>query len=251
MALLSFDRVSKRQRYGGREVIVLNGVSFEVDEGDYIGLWGAPQSGKSSLLRLAAGIELPDAGTVQFAGRDLAHVSASERAQLLRRKIGLVFSSPQESTIWEAHRGDEIVDYVAVPLIGDGRSRGFADAAAIGALERVGMVSCTNLSIHQLSLAERVRVALARALVREPSLLLVDEPAIIPSPSERDAVRDLLRALARDERLTVMVASQDPGLLRGAKRIFSVGDGRLLSGDRIAQVLPFTPPDRKGPLTTP
>jgi predicted ABC-type transport system involved in lysophospholipase L1 biosynthesis ATPase subunit len=251
MTLLSLEHVSKRHRHGRHEVVILDCVSLEVDPDDFVGIWGAPQAGKSSLLRLAAGIEAPDSGVVRFEGQDLATLSGAQRALLLRRAIGMVSASPHESTTWDAHRGDEIVDYVAVPLLGDGCSRVAADLAATQALERVGIIDSLHESIRELSLGERVRVSLARALVREPRLLLVDEPAMIPSPGERDAIRDLLRSVARQGGVALIVASEDPGLLRGARRVFSVGDGRLLSSDRLGQVLPFPGPDRTEPLDTP
>ncbi|HEY6780728.1 MAG TPA: ATP-binding cassette domain-containing protein [Thermoleophilaceae bacterium] len=239
MALLSLEQVSKRHRSGRRGVVVLEAVSLEVDQNDYVGIWGAPRSGKSSLLRLAAGIEEPDAGRVCFDGRDLARLSSRERALVLRRSIGFVAPPFDQAGSWSASRAEGIVDHVAIPLIADGVERRAAVTAARSWLERVDAIACAHATTSELSPGERMRVALARALVREPRLLLVDEPGLAPSPQERDSIRDLLRGIGRESDTAVVVASEDVAMLRGASRMLSVGSGRLLSTDRLATVVRF------------
>ncbi len=237
MSLLSLEQVSKRHRCGRREVVVLGDVSLDVDSGDFIGIWGAPRSGKSSLLRLAAGIEDPDSGRVRFEGRELARLSTRERALLLRHSIGYV-AAPLDAAAWNAGRCDRVLDHIAEPLLGDRRRPSETKIAARHALERVGASGCIHASTNELSLGERTRVSLARAIVREPRLLLVDEPALMPSPGERDEIRLLLRSLADDD-MTLIVTSQDTTALRGVPRMLSVGDGRLLSTDHPGIVVPF------------
>jgi ABC-type lipoprotein export system ATPase subunit len=238
MALLSLEQVSKRHRSGRRELVVLGDVSLEIDEGDFVGVWGPPRSGKSSLLRLAAGIEDPDEGRVCFDGRELGRMSARERALLLRRAIGYV-ATPLDATAWNAGRCERVLDHVAEPLLGDRRRPSETRVAARRALERVGTGGCAHASTNELSLGERTRVALARAIVREPRLLLVDEPALMPSPGERDEIRQLLRSLSSEAQLTLIVASQDAGALRGTRRMLSIGDGRVRTSDRDGIVVPF------------
>jgi ABC-type lipoprotein export system ATPase subunit len=239
MTLLSFEGVSKRYRQGRREVLVLDDVWLELAEGDFVGLWGARRSGKSTLLRLAAGIEPPDAGLVRFAGRDLAALSGRERARTLRREIGYVATAFELARVWEASRGERVVDYVSIPLIGDGWEPRRAVAEARRRLGELGVAHAADAHAGELSAGERTCAALARALVRDPRLLIVDEPAIAPSPEERDSIRELLRRLAERPSLTVMVASEDVGSLRGARRVLSVGDGRVLSSERAGQVVAF------------
>lgn len=235
MALLSLEGVSKRYRRGRREVLVLDDVWLRVDAGDHVAVWGERRAGKSTLLRLAAGIELPDEGIARFDGRSLAELSASERTCLLRDTIGFV-AAPVGA--WDENRRMRVLDYVAVPLLADGWTPG-RDAAALArsALERVGVPHCGDLHPGELSLGERTRVAIARALIREPRLLLIDEPAATPSPSEQDEIRALLRSLAHGEDLTLVVASQEPAILRGAGRVVSVSDGRVLTSERPGTVL--------------
>jgi ABC-type sulfate/molybdate transport systems ATPase subunit len=102
----------------------------------------------------------------------------------------------------------------------------------------VGAADCAEAVPFDLSPGEATRVALALALIRGPKLLLVDEPAIAPSPSEVDEIRELLRSLAGSN-LAVIVASEEVAALRGAPRVVSIGHGRLVSTDRPGTVVPF------------
>jgi putative ABC transport system ATP-binding protein len=238
MALLSFEQVSKRYLdLGVHEHVVLDGVSFDIEAGTSAGIWGPRRSGKSTLLRIAAGIELPDAGVVRFEGRDITMLSDRERARLVRTKIGLAPSN------WRETRNVRVVEHVALPLLSGGASMREACVKARGALERVGATSRADAAIFELSPGERTRVAIARALVREPALLLVDEPALTPSPTERDELYALLRSLGDERGLTLLVVSEDLAAIRTARQAMTISDGTLRSSQRSGRVLPF-PEDR-------
>ncbi|HEY7961764.1 MAG TPA: ATP-binding cassette domain-containing protein [Solirubrobacteraceae bacterium] len=236
--LLSFDCVSKRHPDGRREIVVLSEASFEISAGDFIGVWGARRTGKSTLLRLACGIELPDAGAIRFDGRDTARMSVCERARLLRDGIGLVATDD-----WRPNHRERVVDLVALPLVSSGATLHEARRRARALLGRTGAGACADDLARSLSLGERTRVMLARALINEPRLLLVDEPAVIPSLSERDEFYGLLRLIARERGVTLMVASEELAPLRGASVRMSIGHGELMcSQETQGTVLAF--PDR-------
>lgn len=238
MTLLAFEHVTKCFPDGIQKIVVLEGASCEIDAGDYIGVWGSRRSGKSTFLRLAAGIELPDEGTVRFADRAISQMSEDARAGLRRRGgIALVGGD------WRPPGGHPVLEHVGFGLLSGGVRRRDAEQLARHALDRVDALRCAHMSTERLSLGERVRVELARALVREPRLLLVDEPAILPSPSESRELYALLRSLGKDRALALVVASEDLAPLRGALRIMAIGDGRLRSTDARGKVLPF--PDRR------
>jgi predicted ABC-type transport system involved in lysophospholipase L1 biosynthesis ATPase subunit len=241
VSLLAFDRVRKRHQHGGRERTVFDCIDLEVRAGDSIGVWGAPRAGKSSLLRLAAGIELADAGAVRFQGQDFAQLRGCERASLLRSSIGFA-PALGERMPPGLDRSEDVLRFASAPLLSDGWSQLEAEQRAAGLLERVGTLDCAYDAPYELSAGQRTRVALARALVREPTLLLVDEPGISTSPSERSSIGDLLRSLGRELACAMIVVSVDAGMLRGLGRIFSAGDGRLLSADRPGSVVPFPRP---------
>jgi energy-coupling factor transporter ATP-binding protein EcfA2 len=235
--LLSLTRVTKRYVDRRRETLVLDDVSLHIDEGDFVGMWGPKRSGKSTLLRVMAGIVQPDSGDVRFAGRQVQTMSTRERARLLRcGGIGLV--NPE----WRPQIIRPAVELVAFACTSDGTPMPEAKARARGALERVGATECADVWADQLSLGERLRVVLALALVREPRLLLVDEPAVLPSPLEADELYRLLRSLGEDRHLAVVVASENLAASAGALRTMAVSSGEVRSTDEQGVLLRFPAP---------
>ncbi len=216
MSLLAVEHVSKRYREGQRERIVLDDVSAEVREGELVVLYGERRSGRTTLLRIAAGIETPDSGTVVFAGRDLAAHGESA----LGEGIGYV-----QKTL----RGGEeqgVLAQVAAPLLARGISLGQARETARAALVRAGAQHCAAAAVSELSAAETVRVGLARTLALSPTLLVIDEPAAGVELSERDGILAQLRTLA-GEGTAVLASTGEPTELAGAHRALTLSDGRL------------------------
>lgn len=233
--LLSFEKVSKYRADGLRRVAVLTNASFEVAAGSALGVWGVRRSGKTTLLRLAAGVELADKGRVLFDGRSLSDMRAIERERLLRADIGFV--SPMD---WRPGYRERASDYVALPLLSTGATLQQATRAARGALRRMEAIEVAEKFGSTLSLGERIRVMLARALVNRPRLLLVDEPAAMPNLGERDDLCDLLAGLARERELTVIVASEEMSSLRFADFLMSIGGGELVrSNEQEAKIFAF------------
>ncbi|HTB49636.1 MAG TPA: ATP-binding cassette domain-containing protein [Solirubrobacteraceae bacterium] len=232
--LLSFENVGKRYPDGSREIVVLDGACFEIGEGVFTGVWGARRAGKSTLLRLMAGVESPDAGQVRFDGRDLAGMSLVRRERLLRAEIALMSTGD-----WHPVSRETVVEHVALSLGSSTSSMPEARRRARRVLDRVGIAGHADDLTGSLSLTERMRVILARALVREPRLLLVDEPASVPSLSERDALYGLLRELTRESGTTLVVASEEMAPLHGAEVVMSIGDGELCSTDERGTVVHF------------
>lgn len=238
MTLLRFEHVSKSYRDGRRSIRALADVSLEVDDGDLVGVWGARRSGKSTLLRVAAGLEAPDAGEVHFAGTCLSHVSQDDRVRLMRRNGARLVAMD-----WQPERNEPAIEHVALGLLSSGMSLREARTVASRALGRVGLSSHAYSRAEQLSRAERIRVSVAQALVHDPRLLLVDEPAVLSSPSESIELYELLRTLHRDLRLAVVIASEDVAPLREATRMLRIDDGAVLDVDPAGNVVPF--PDRR------
>jgi predicted ABC-type transport system involved in lysophospholipase L1 biosynthesis ATPase subunit len=234
MSLLSFENVSKSLADGARTVPVLAGVSFDIDPGDYVGLWGGRRSGKSMVLRLAAGVERPDGGEIVFDGKNIAAMSMDKRAHL-RQRGGIALALAE----WSPTARRPVVEHVAFPLVGCGLSFHDAEAAARRALRRVGAEEVQDWMTDRLNLAERIRVELARALVREPRLLLVDEPTLLASPSEAHELYELLRSLGRDRERAMVIASEQSAAIEGAPRILRISNGRVRSSDGRRKVLAF------------
>jgi ABC-type lipoprotein export system ATPase subunit len=230
--LLSFVNVSKRYPDGNREIVVLDEESFDVEHGTFVGIFGARRSGKSTLLRLAAGVEEPSAGTVLFGGQNVAEMSVLGRERLLRWAIGFVSADD-----WRPSPKERVIDYVALSLGSDGPALREARCRARDVLALVGMSHGADQFARSLSIGERARIVLAQALVREPRLLLVDEPAVMPSLRERDELYALMRLLAREQNVTLMIASEEMAPLHGAGVLMSIADGELCSTDERATVV--------------
>jgi lipoprotein-releasing system ATP-binding protein len=231
--LLSFLNVSKRHLDGGREIVVLDKVSLDIDAGVSVGLYGARRSGKSTLLRMAAGIALADSGTVFFNGRDMAGMSAGERGRLLRAEIAFMASGD-----WRTNPGESVVDHVATSLGSEGLTMRDARRRALRVLGQVGVgASQTEEATASLSLDERARVMLARALVREPRLLVLDEPALMPNLTDRDEFYALLRRVAQEHAMALLLASEDLAALQGVGVLMSIADGEVTTTDHRGSVV--------------
>jgi ABC-type multidrug transport system ATPase subunit len=230
MSLLVFERVGRRHRQGLDERVVLRDVSLEVDSGELVAIWGLRLSGRSTLLRIAAGIEPPDEGVVRFDGRDLARGGGDA----LGSGIGYCHrpARPAEA------RG--IIDELMVSQLARGTPRPNARKRAWAALERTGASESAARGTHELDSAEAVRVTLARALVLEPALLVIDEPSQGVDLLQRDAIVSLLRSLA-DEGTAILMSTGDSAALAGCDRALSLAGGELHGsvGPELAQVVPL------------
>jgi putative ABC transport system ATP-binding protein len=234
VTLLELTDVSRRFRDGAREITVLDGVNFDVHAGELVGVYGERRCGKSTLLRIAAGLEAPDGGSVVFDGVDLNRISIGARARL-RRRGGLALARGDSGPLAGSQ---PVIEHVALPLTNEGLTLGESEGVARCALEQVGASAIVHTRMDWLSISDRVRVDLARAIVREPRLLLVDEPGVLPGPSDSRELHAVLRSLAK-EGLAVVIASEDMTALTGVQRFLTLGDGRLRSTDSRRRVIPF------------
>lgn len=218
--LLVLEGVGKGYRRGRRRWEVLSGVSLTVARGELVGVIGQRGEGKTTLLKVAAGIERADEGRVVFEGRDLTSWSAEERAGLLGDRIA-----------WMPREGDgefTVLDYVGLPLA-MGRRRGMraVDDVARAALRRVGVEERARQRWDELSNWERVLVAFARGFVGRPSLMVVDDLLDgLGARGTREA-NGLLRSLAQELGCGVLVAVSDLDALMGADRVLCFDGGTL------------------------
>jgi predicted ABC-type transport system involved in lysophospholipase L1 biosynthesis ATPase subunit len=241
MALLSFRDVCMGSRDGARELVVLDAVSFEVGVGEFVGVWGGRRSGKSTLLRIASGCESPDSGHVCFEGLELAGVRVDEQLSRLRDVVGFAVGIPL------VFRGRLALEHVAIAATANGKTTSRqARWLARRVLARVGVLEYAEQRVDHLSLGERFRVELARALVRDPQLLVVDEPPLLHSPREGNDLYGLLKSLADEPGRALLLASSDLALVGQAERVMTLSRGRLRSSERDATILPF--PERRAAL---
>jgi len=221
MTVLSLDGVTKRYARGYRSVDALDGVTLDVEPGDFVAIWGASRSGKTTLLRVAAGIETPDDGRVAFDGRDVATLSRRARARLLLTDVGCVWQTGRIT------RGLSVLDHVALPRFKE-RTHAQARVEAHAVLERVGVPLAATARWHELTDGERTRVALAHALIRRPRLLLADEPTVNLNMIEREQILGVLRSVAEEAGVAVVMTAPDAPNLLQSHRLMSLDRGRLI-----------------------
>lgn len=226
--LLTLEHVGKQHRRV-RHRPALEDITLSVAPGELVSVWGVPRSGRTTLLRVAAGVEAPDSGTVRFAGCDLT------RHTWVGRQDGIGFA--QIDLL--AAGGQTVADYVAMPSLAQGHAPAIAEAQALEQLERVEAESCASLQVRDLTAAERARVAIAQALAVEPRLLLIDDPTRNVDLLEREAILALLRAVANDGVAVLMTTGEAAGVA-GVDRALTIGDGRLRS-EVVAALAPVIP----------
>jgi putative ABC transport system ATP-binding protein len=216
VSLLELRNISKWRSSGGREVLMLENASLSIDAGELVGVWGPRGSGRTTLLRLAAGIDAPDSGNVCFDGRDLTE----HGEQILAREIGYCQKT------FPSARGQLAIDEVLLALLVNGVRGKEARARAHEALERVGAERLVARRVSELDSGERVRLALAHALALEPRLLLLDEPVAGVELDQRDEILLLARSLA-DEGVALLMTVGEHSALVGADQALTIGDGYL------------------------
>ena len=229
MTLLALERVGKRYEAGRRERVVLDEVSLSLEQGELVAVWGMPRSGRSTLLRIAAGIEPPDTGFVRFEGRDLN----TPGRQVLGEGIGYCRPAPRD------REAGIVLDELMLGPRARGATHSAAAARAHAALERVGANGCAEHPINELDGAEAVRVSVARALLLDPALLVIDEPVTGVDLLHRDDLLALLRSLA-DEGLASTGRDAGvgaPGRGGGIAVLMTVGESTALAGcDRALRI---------------
>jgi ABC-type lipoprotein export system ATPase subunit len=219
--VLSLERVSKSYWRGPHETAVLKDISLSVYAGECVAVWGQRGSGKTTLLKVAAGLETPEKGVVNFDGQDLGGMSRVALARLLREEIGWARRAGPESDELE------MLDYVALPLLKRQALRR-ARRCSAAALARVGVADCSKGRWDDLTDGERTLVSIAHAMVRQPSLLVVDDPTANLDVLQREEVMGLLRTTAEQDWLGVLITVPDMPSMVHAHRIGSLSDGRLL-----------------------
>ena len=218
--MLRCDALTKTYRSGGRELTVLNDISFAVEPGGFVAVVGPSGSGKTTLLGLLAGLDRPTSGTVHLDGADLTTLDGDALARLRGGKVGFVFQSFQLIPTLTAREN------VQVPL--ELRGEAAADRAT-ELLERVGLADRADHYPAQLSGGEQQRVALARAFSTLPKVLFADEPTGNLDARTGAGIIDLMTELNRDLGTTLVLVTHDLDLAGRARRTIRLADGRIVA----------------------
>jgi len=224
--ILKTEGIYKSYRMGAAEVSVLRGVDLAVKEGEFVTIVGASGSGKSTLLHILGALDNPDKGVVKFQGQDLSRIANRELNKFRNKMVGFVFQF--------YHLLDElsVLENVFLPamvskgVVGWLVSRRLAKKRAAELLAELGLGERANHKPYQLSGGERQRVAIGRALMNEPRLLLVDEPTGNLDSATGNGILNAFEKLNIAGQTIVMV-THDERIARRAGRIITLADGKI------------------------
>ena len=224
--MIELQDITKIYRMGNVEVPALQGVTLTINPGEMVSIIGASGSGKSTLMNILGCLDVPTSGKYLLEGEDVVRLGENRLAEIRNRKIGFVFQTynllPRLSAL----------DNVELPLLyGNSKDR---RRRALEALERVGLGDRTRHKPTELSGGQQQRVGIARALVKNPALMLADEPTgNLDSESSRDIV-GILQELNRNQGLTVIIITHEPDIAAATQRVVAMRDGFMVEDRRTA-----------------
>ena len=219
------ERLHKEYPGGAGPLVVLRGVDLTVQAGETVAIVGASGAGKSTLLHLLGGLDRPTHGEVVLAGRYLSRLGDAELSEVRSRHLGFVFQFHHLLMEFTA------LENVAMPLLIQGVAEEEARVRAAAILTEVGIGQRLEHRPSALSGGEQQRVAVARALVHEPIVVLADEPSGNLDRANSEMLHDLMFELAGGKGVAFVVATHDEGLARRTDRVLHVEDGILVPAE--------------------
>ncbi|MET9289604.1 ABC transporter ATP-binding protein [Nocardia beijingensis] len=229
-AMLELSGVTKEYRVGGQAVRALDDVALRIETGEFTSIIGPSGSGKSTLLHLLGVLDSPDAGSIRFRGEEIGALDEEQQSAFRRHQVGFVFQFfnllPTLSA-WEN---------VAIPKLLDGTGLRKARPRAMELLDRVGLAARAEHRPAELSGGQMQRVAVARALIMDPPLILADEPTGNLDSKTGASILELLGEIAGSGSSVVMV-THDMGAVTYCDRVITLRDGRIGSNDKVERTV--------------
>jgi putative ABC transport system ATP-binding protein len=223
-AAVRTENVCKHYQMGGGTIRAVDGITLDVDQGEFIALLGQSGSGKSTLLNLLAGLDRPTSGSVLVQGRDLAKMSSEDLARYRRNDVGMVFQA------FHLIPSMKVTENVELPMRFAEVDRAERAQRVRESLERVGLAKRMEHRPSELSGGEQQRVSLARALANRPSLLLADEPTGNLDSKTGEDILNLIRDVSLSLGMTVVMVTHERALAEQyAQRLIFLADGKLQS----------------------
>ena len=221
--ILNVSHLGKGYTNGPKRLTVLDDITFDIETGETFAIVGPSGSGKTTLLGLAAGLDQPDAGSIELCGTDLATLNEDQRAALRNKEVGFIFQNFQLLPTLTA------LENVVVPL----ELQGTKNVGAIGMdlLDKVGLADRSHHYPSQLSGGEQQRVAMARAFSSRPSILFADEPTGNLDEETGEKVVQLLFELNQEANTTLVIVTHDLELAQRNQRILRLKGGKIIANE--------------------
>jgi putative ABC transport system ATP-binding protein len=218
--VLSIEAVSKYYNHRSQSVTGLQDVTFDIQKGDFISIVGPSGSGKSTLLLILGGMLLPSTGRVFFNGQSLYDLTPDQRSSIRKKEMGFVFQTFNLMPYLTA------LENVQIPLLLAGVNGDKQKSKAISLLDRLGLSDRLNHKPSELSIGQQQRVALARVLANDPSVILADEPTGNLDPDTSLQVIKFFNEINQEGRTVIMV-THDPNAAQRAKRTIKLVNGAI------------------------
>ena len=230
MSLVALRDIRKTYLLGRTEVPALTGVDLEIERGEFTVVMGPSGSGKTTLLNIIGCLDRASSGSYRLDGEEIGDRDFNDLADVRNRKIGFIFQSFNLIPVLN------VAENIEFPcLIRGGESRRALRERAIKVAGDVGLGDRLRNRPDELSGGQRQRVAIARALITEPQLVLADEPTANLDSKTSDQIIDLMLELNRTRGVTFLFSTHDPRVMKHARRIVRIADGRLVEGDEAEQ----------------
>ena len=217
--IIRVEGLTKVYAMGDQTVRALDGVSFEIQRGEFLAIMGPSGSGKSTLMNVIGCLDQPTAGTYWLDGMETSQLSDDELAAVRNKKIGFVFQQ------FNLLARTSALEQVELPLLYAGVPDRKAKARA--ALEAVGLGSRTHHKPTELSGGQQQRVAIARSLVNGPAIILADEPTGALDTRTSEEIMAIFQRFNREQGMTVILVTHEPDIARHTRRILHLRDGRI------------------------
>jgi len=223
--ILRLQNVSRLYQQGDETIRALDSVNLTLRRGEFVAIAGPSGSGKTTLLNVSVGLDQPTQGKVWVGGQDLTGMSAPELAQLRLHEVGFIFQSYNLVPVLNAEENAELILLLrGLPAVERKRS-------VLQVLKEVGLEGLENRRPSELSAGQQQRVAVARAIVAKPALVLADEPTANLDSETAFALIDLMEKLNQEHDTTFLFSTHDPRVMKRAKRIIHLLDGRVEKDD--------------------
>lgn len=213
--------VIRTYKMGDNEVQALKGVSFEIQQGEFLAIMGPSGSGKSTCMNMIGCLDRPTSGTVEINGKLTSEMSEKELAVLRNKTIGFVFQQ------YHLIPGMTVLENVMLPLKYQKMDVGTRKELAIKSLKSVGLEERIHHRPHELSGGQKQRVAIARAMVTSPRILLADEPTGALDSKTGKQVMELFRQINEEQGTTIIIVTHDPGIGASMNRCIRILDGLI------------------------
>ena len=223
--IVSLIDVMKTYQQGKVEVHAVNGVSLDIDVGDFAVLCGPSGSGKTSLLNLIGGLDLPTSGEIRVDGIGLASLDKTELSNVRKNRIGFVFQAYNLIPVMTAYENAEFV------LNLQGVSEAECRDRVMETLKAVGLEGLENRRPDEMSGGQQQRVAIARAIVTRPAIVLADEPTANVDSHTAESLLDLMQQLNSEHGITFLFSTHDQHVIERARRVIRVHDGKIESDE--------------------